>query len=81
MIIIRLVVGIQLEDRWEKLSGKSIPQLEIITDIDNDIGKQWKDEFLENFGACGAMIIPNWTSDIYLYHEKMNQRCIDLYII
>ena len=51
------ISGPSLEDRWEKLSGKSIPLPEIITDIDNDIGKQWKDEFLENFGYGVANII------------------------
>ncbi len=51
------ISGPSLENSWAKLSGKSKSLPEIITDIDNDIGKQWKDEFLENVGYGLANVI------------------------
>ena len=51
------ISGPSLEKRWNKLTGltQSIP--EIINNFDYAIGKQWKDEFLENFGYGLANVI------------------------
>jgi fructokinase len=39
------------------LTGDSLPLPEILTKIDSEIGKKWKDEFLENFGFGLANVI------------------------
>lgn len=44
------ISGPALEKRWQELTGKSQTMLEILQNIDNSKVKQWKDEFLENFG-------------------------------
>ena len=51
------ISGPSLEKRWNKITGltQSIP--EIINNFDYAIGKQWKDEFLENFGYGLANVI------------------------
>ena len=51
------ISGPALENNWVKISGKSKSIPEIVTDIDNEVGKQWKDEFLENFGYGLANVI------------------------
>ena len=51
------ISGPSLENQWTKLTGTSSTLPEILTDIDNEIGKQWKDEFLENFGFGLANVI------------------------
>ena len=51
------ISGPALENHWKKLSGKSQPIKEILPDIDNEYGKKWKDEFLENFGYGLANVI------------------------
>ncbi len=49
--------GPSLENQWTKLTGDSLPLPEILTKIDSEIGKKWKDEFLENFGFGLANVI------------------------
>ena len=51
------ISGPSLENRWTKLTGKSQSLPEILSNIDNEIGKKWKDEFLENFGYGLANVI------------------------
>lgn len=51
------ISGPSLENQWNQLTGESKKLPEILTGIDNDIGKQWKDEFLENFGFGLANVI------------------------
>ncbi len=51
------ISGPSLENRWTKLTGKSQSISEILSNIDNEIGKKWKDEFLENFGHGLANVI------------------------
>jgi fructokinase len=51
------ISGPALENHWKKLSGKSQSLKEILPNIDNEYGKKWKDEFLENFGYGLANVI------------------------
>lgn len=51
------ISGPSLENQWTKLTGTSSTLPKILTDIDNKIGKKWKDEFLENFGFGLANVI------------------------
>jgi len=51
------ISGPSLENQWTKLTGKSSTLPKILTDINNEIGKKWKDEFLENFGFGLANVI------------------------
>ncbi|MGY5140004.1 MAG: ROK family protein [Candidatus Nitrosopumilus sp. Bin_571-38] len=51
------ISGPALENHWKNLSGKSQSLKEILPDIDNEYGKKWKDEFLENFGYGIANVI------------------------
>ena len=56
--------GPSLENQWTKLTGKSQPMPEILSNIDNEIGKKWKDEFLENFGYGLANVIDILDPDV-----------------
>ena len=58
------ISGPSLENRWTKLTGKSQPLPEILSNIDNEIGKKWKDEFLENFGYGLANVIDILDPDV-----------------
>jgi len=51
------ISGPALEKRWTELTGnnESLPQ--IIQNLNDDKAKQWKDEFLENFGTALANVI------------------------
>jgi fructokinase len=51
------ISGPSLEKRWNQLTGLTQSMSEIITYFDIDIGKKWKDEFLENFGYGLANVI------------------------
>ena len=51
------ISGPALEKKWELLSGESKSMPEILSNLDNDIGKTWKSEFLENFGYGLANVI------------------------
>jgi len=51
------ISGPSLEIQWAKQTGKSMPLPEILSNIDNKIGKKWKYEFLENFGYGLANVI------------------------
>ena len=51
------ISGPSLERRWNKITGLTQSMPEIINNFDYAIGKQWKDEFLENFGYGLANVI------------------------
>ena len=51
------ISGPSLEKRWNKITGLTRSMPEIINNFDYAIGKQWKDEFLENFGYGLANVI------------------------
>ena len=51
------ISGPALEQKWELLSRDSKSMPEILSNLDNDIGKTWKNEFLENFGHGLANVI------------------------
>lgn len=51
------ISGPALEKRWKELTGKLQNMPEIIQNIENLTAKQWKDEFLENFGFGLANVI------------------------
>ncbi|AFS81937.1 ROK family protein [Candidatus Nitrosopumilus sediminis] len=51
------ISGPSLENQWTKLTGKSSSIQEILTNVDSEIGKKWKDEFIENFGFGLANVI------------------------
>ena len=51
------ISGPALEQKWELLSGESKSVPEILSNLDNDMGKTWKSEFLENFGYGIANVI------------------------
>ena len=51
------ISGPSLEKRWNKITGLTQSMPEIINNFDYAIGKQWKDEFLENLGYGLANVI------------------------
>ena len=51
------ISGPSLEKRWSQLTGFTQSMPEIIRNFDNNIGRQWKEEFLENFGYGIANVI------------------------
>ncbi len=51
------ISGPSLENHWTNLTGKSQSLPDIITSIDNEHGKRWKHEFIENFGYGLANVI------------------------
>ena len=51
------ISGPALEQQWKLLSGESKSIHEILSNLDNEIGKTWKDEFLENFGYGIANVV------------------------
>ncbi len=58
------ISGPSLENHWTQLTGKSQSLPDILTSIDNDNGKQWKDEFIENFGYGLANVIDILDPDV-----------------
>ncbi len=51
------ISGPALEQQWKLLSGESKSVPEILSNLDSEIGKTWKDEFLENFGYGVANVV------------------------
>lgn len=51
------ISGPALENEWETQTGKSIPLIDILSNIENEIDKKWKEDFLENFGYALANVI------------------------
>jgi len=60
------ISGPALEKRWTELTGnnESLPQ--IIQNLNDDKAKQWKDEFLENFGIALANVIDILDPDVFV---------------
>jgi fructokinase len=58
------ISGPSLENQWNELTGESKKLPEILQDIDNDNGKKWKNEFLENFGYGLANVIDILDPDV-----------------
>jgi fructokinase len=51
------ISGPALEQRWLEITGKKDSLPSIIQNLDSEKGKQWKNEFLENFGFSLANVI------------------------
>ena len=51
------ISGPALEKRWLELTGKKEPLQSIVQDLSDEKAKQWKKEFLENFGTSLANVI------------------------
>jgi fructokinase len=60
------ISGPSLEKRWNQLTGLTQTMPEIIENFDNSIGKQWKNEFLENFGHGMANVIDILDPDVII---------------
>ncbi|WP_428325874.1 ROK family protein [Nitrosopumilus sp.] len=58
------ISGPALEKNWKLLSGQTKSMPEILSNLDNDLGKMWKDEFLENFGFGLANVIDILDPDV-----------------
>ena len=58
------ISGPSLEKQWTKLTGKSQTLPEILSNINNEIGQKWKDEFLENFAYGLANVIDILDPDV-----------------
>ena len=58
------ISGPSLEKQWMKLTGKSQFLPEILSNTDDEIGKKWKCEFLENFGYGLANVIDILDPDV-----------------
>lgn len=58
------ISGPSLEKQWKKQTGKSMSLPEILSNIDNNVGQKWKDEFLENFGYGLANVIDILDPDV-----------------
>ena len=51
------ISGPALERYWTKLTYKTEPLHEIVKKLDTEVGKRWKEDFLENFGLGLANVI------------------------
>jgi fructokinase len=60
------ISGPSLEKRWNQLTGLTQSMPDIINNFDNVIGKQWKNEFLENFGYGLANVIDILDPDVII---------------
>jgi len=58
------ICGPALEKRWQELTGKSQSMPEIVKDTTNLKTKQWKDEFLKNFGFGLSNVIDILDPDV-----------------
>ena len=58
------ISGPSLEKQWMKLTGKSQFLPEILSNTNDEIGKKWKCEFLENFGYGLANVIDILDPDV-----------------
>ena len=56
--------GPALEKQWFQLTGESQNLSKIISSLDNDIGKKWKNTFLENFGIGLANVVDILDPDV-----------------
>ena len=51
------ISGPALEKRWLEITGKKEPLESIVQDLSDEKAKQWKKEFLENFGTSLANVV------------------------
>jgi len=58
------ISGPALEKRWLELTGKKEPLQSIVQDLSDEKAKQWKEEFLENFGISLANVIDILDPDV-----------------
>ena len=58
------ISGPALEKRWMEITGKKEPLQSIVQDLSSEKAKQWKDEFLENFGIGLANVIDILDPDV-----------------
>ncbi len=58
------ISGPALEKRWLEITGKKEPLQSIIRDFSDEKAKQWKEEFLENFGIGLANVIDILDPDV-----------------
>jgi len=58
------ISGPALEKRWKELTGKAESLPQIIRNHEGNKTKQWKDEFLENFGTALANVIDILDPDV-----------------
>jgi len=58
------ISGPALEKRWLEITGKKEPLQSIVQDLSDEKAKQWKEEFLENFGIGLANVIDNLDTDV-----------------
>ena len=77
------ISGPALEKRWLEISGKEESLQSIVQDLSDEKTKQWKKEFLENFGISLANVIDILDPDVivlgggvsniqFLYDEGKN---------
>jgi len=58
------ISGPALEKRWLEITGKKEPLQSIVQDFSDEKAKQWKEEFLENFGISLANVIDILDPDV-----------------
>jgi len=58
------ISGPALEKRWLEITGKKEPLQSIVQDLSDEKAKQWKEEFLENFGIGLANVIDILDPDV-----------------
>jgi len=58
------ISGPALEKRWLEITGKKEPLQSIVQDFSDENAKQWKEEFLENFGISLANVIDILDPDV-----------------
>ena len=58
------ISGPALEKRWLEITGKKEPLQSIAQDLSDEKAKQWKKEFLENFGISLANVIDILDPDV-----------------
>ena len=58
------ISGLALEKRWFEITGKKESLQSIVQDLSDEKAKQWKKEFLENFGTSLANVIDILDPDV-----------------
>ena len=58
------ISGPALEKRWLELTGKSQNLSDIVSNLDDEFGQKWKNEFIENFGYGLANVIDILDPDV-----------------
>ena len=65
------ISGPALEKRWLELTGKKEPLQSIVQDLSDEKAKQWKKEFLENFGTSLANVIDILDPNVIVLGEAL----------